>query len=104
MSQPWRSTWLTQRFVDVAGRPRRVHSKKEEHNCGVCRHTQQEEETAITGGVTSSAKVPKEDQDGVDMMPLGDTPAEGRYLGSAAGLNPPDRAGEAQVAQEGAPH
>ncbi|MFN9909991.1 MAG: hypothetical protein ACK56F_28395, partial [bacterium] len=29
------STWLTQRYVDVAGRPRRVHSKKEEHNCGV---------------------------------------------------------------------
>ena len=68
----------------------------------MCRHTQQEEETAMTGGVTSSAKVPKEDQDGVDMMPPGDTPAEGRYLGSAAGLNAPDRAGEAQVAQEGA--
>ncbi len=57
----------------------------------------------MTGGVTSSAKVPKEDQDGVDMMPQGDTPAEGWYLGSAAGLNAPDRAGEAQVAQEGAP-
>ena len=58
----------------------------------------------MTGGVTSSAKVPKEDQDGVDMMPLGNTLAEGRYLGSAAGLDAPDRAGEAQVAQEGAPH
>ena len=58
----------------------------------------------MTGGVTSSAKVPKEDQDGVDMMPPGGTPAEGKYLGSAAGLNAPDRAGEAQVAQEGAPH
>ena len=58
----------------------------------------------MTGGVTSSAKVPKEDQDGVDMMPPGDTPAEGWYQGSAAGLYAPDRAGEAQVAQKGAPH
>ena len=57
----------------------------------------------MTGGVTSSAKVPKEDQDGVDMMPLGDTPAEGRYLGSAAGLNAPDRAGKAQMARDDQP-
>ena len=58
----------------------------------------------MTGKGTSSAIVPKEDQDGVDMMPPGDTPAEGCYQGSAAGLNTPDRAGEAQVAQKGAPH
>ena len=38
------------------------------------------------------------------MMPPGDTPAEGCYQGSAAGLNTPDRAGKAQEAQEGAPH
>ena len=43
------------------------------------------------------AIVPKEDQDGVDMMPQDGTPAEGRDLGSAAGLDDPDRAGEAQV-------
>ncbi len=36
ISRPWRkSSWLLQRYDDVAGRPRRVHSKKEEHNCGV---------------------------------------------------------------------
>ena len=58
----------------------------------------------MTGKGTSSAIVPKEDQDGVDMMPPGDTPAEGWYQGSAAGLYAPDRAGEAQVAQKGAPH
>jgi hypothetical protein len=27
--------WLAQRYDDTAGRPKRVHSKKEEHNCGV---------------------------------------------------------------------
>ena len=53
----------------------------------------------MTGKGTSSAIVPKEDQDGVDMMPQGDTPAEGWDLGSAAGLNAPDRAGEAQVSR-----
>ena len=57
----------------------------------------------MTGKGTSLAIVPKEDQDGVDMMPLGDTPAEGRYLGSAAGLNAPDRAGKAQMARDGQP-
>jgi hypothetical protein len=36
ISRPWRkSSWLAQRYDDVAGRPRHVHSKKEEHNCGV---------------------------------------------------------------------
>ena len=59
---------------------------------------------ATAGSGSLSAKVPKEDQDGVDMMPPGDTPAEGWYQGSAAGLYAPDRAGEAQVAQKGAPH
>jgi hypothetical protein len=54
---------------------------------------------AMTGKGTSSAIVPKEDQDGVDMMPQDDTPAEGRDLGSAAGLDAPDRAGKAQVAR-----
>ena len=39
---------------------------------------------ATAGSGSPSAKVPKEDQDGVDMMPQGDAPAEGRNLGSAA--------------------
>jgi hypothetical protein len=55
------------------------------------------------GSGSPSAKVPKEDQDGVDMMPQDDTPAEGRDLGSAAGLNAPDRAGEAQVVRDDQP-
>ncbi len=58
---------------------------------------------AMTGARTPSAIVPKEDQDGVDMMPQDDTPAEGRDLGSAAGLNAPDRAGKAQVARDDQP-
>ena len=57
----------------------------------------------MTGKGTSSAIVPKEDQDGVDMMPQDDTPAEGRDLGSAAGLNAPDRAGKAQMARDDQP-
>ncbi len=57
----------------------------------------------MTGARTPSAIVPKEDQDGVDMMPQDDTPAEGRVLGSAAGLNAPDSAGEAQVARDDQP-
>jgi hypothetical protein len=46
----------------------------------VCRHTQQEEEMAMTGGGTSSAIVPKEEQAGVDMIPHGGNPADGRDL------------------------
>ncbi len=57
----------------------------------------------MTGKGTSSAIVPKENQDGVDMMPQDGTPAEGRDLGSAAGLDAPDRAGEAQVARDDQP-
>jgi len=59
-----------------------------------------EEGMATAGSGSPSAKVPKEDQDGVDMMPPGGTPAEGWDLGSAAGLDAPDRAGEAQVARD----
>ncbi len=62
-----------------------------------------EEKMAMTGARTPSAIVPKEEQDGVDMMPQDDTPTEGRDLGSAAGLNDPDRAGEAQVALDDQP-
>ena len=57
----------------------------------------------MTGARTPSAIVPKEEQAGVDMMPQGDTPAEGWYLGSAAGLNAPDRAGKAQMARDDQP-
>ena len=66
--------------------------------CG--RNTQYKERMATAGSGSPSAKVPKEDQDGVDMMPQDDTPAEGRDLGSAAGLNAPDRAGKAQIVRK----
>jgi hypothetical protein len=36
ISRPWRkSCWLAQRYDDTEGRPKRVHSKKENHNWGV---------------------------------------------------------------------
>jgi hypothetical protein len=57
----------------------------------------------MTGAGTPSAIVPKEEQAGVDMMSQDDTPAEGRDLGAAAGLNDTDRAGEAQVARDNQP-
>jgi hypothetical protein len=57
----------------------------------------------MTGARTPSAIVPKEEQAGVDMMSQDDTPTEGRDLGSAAGLNDTDRAGEAQVARDDQP-
>jgi len=65
--------------------------------CG--RNTQYKERMATAGSGSPSAKVPKENQDGVDMMPQDGTPAEGRDLGSAAGLDAPDRAGKTQVAR-----
>jgi hypothetical protein len=37
---PEESCWLPQRYDDTAGRPKRVHSRKEEHNWGCGRHTQ----------------------------------------------------------------
>jgi hypothetical protein len=45
ISRPWRkSFWLAQRYDDTAGRPKRVHSKKEEHNWGVIgTHSKKEE-------------------------------------------------------------
>ncbi len=58
---------------------------------------------AMTGARTPSAIVPKEEQDGVDMMPQDDIPTEGRDLGSAAGLNDTDRAGKAQMARDNQP-
>jgi hypothetical protein len=58
---------------------------------------------AMTGARTPSAIVPKEEQAGVDMMSLDGTPAEGRDLGSAAGLNDTDRAGKAQMARDDQP-
>jgi hypothetical protein len=54
---------------------------------------------AMTGARTPSAIVPKEEQAGVDMMWLGDHPADGRGLGAATGMNDTARAGEAQVAR-----
>jgi hypothetical protein len=45
ISRPWRkSCWLAQRYDDTAGRPKRVHSKKEEHNCSVVGTRSKEEE------------------------------------------------------------
>ena len=73
---------------------------EKEHNCRVVGTRSKEEGMATAGSGSPSAKVPKEDQDGVDMMPPGGTPAEGWDLGSAAGLDAPDRAGEAQVARD----
>ncbi len=72
---------------------------REERNCGVGRHTQQGEEMAMTGGGTSSAIVPKEEQAGVDMIPHGDNPLEGRDLGAAENMIDTVRAGKAQVAR-----
>ena len=58
---------------------------------------------AMTGARTPSAIVPKEEQAGVDMMSQDGTPAEGRDLGAAAGLNDTDRAGKAQMARDDQP-
>ncbi len=51
----------------------------------------------MTGGGTSSAIVPKEEQ--VDMIPHGGNPAEGRDLGAAENMIDTARAGKAQVAR-----
>jgi hypothetical protein len=53
----------------------------------------------MTGGGTSSAIVPKEEQAGVDMIPHGGNPAEGRDLGAAENMIDTVRAGKAQVAR-----
>ena len=58
---------------------------------------------AMTGARTPSAIVPKEEQAGVDRMSQDGTPAEGRDLGAAAGLNDTDRAGKAQMARDDQP-
>ncbi len=58
---------------------------------------------AMTGVRTPSAIVPKEEQAGVDMMLLGDHPADGRGLGAATGLNDTARPGESQVARDEQP-
>jgi hypothetical protein len=58
---------------------------------------------AMTGTRTPSAIVPKEEQAGVDMIALGDHPADGRDLGAAASMNDTARAGEAQVARDDQP-
>jgi hypothetical protein len=58
---------------------------------------------AMTGARTPSAIVPKEEQTGVDMIPHGDHPAEGRDLGAAATMIDTARAGEAQVARDDQP-
>ncbi len=63
------------------------------------RHTQKEEEMVMTGGEAPSAIVPKEEQAGVDMIPHGGNPAEGRDLGAAENMIDTARAGEAQVAR-----
>ena len=57
----------------------------------------------MTGARTPSAIVPKEEQAGVDRMSQDGTPAEGRDLGAAAGLNDTDRAGKAQMARDDQP-
>ncbi len=45
ISRPWKkSFWLAQRYNYAAGRPRRAHSKKEEHNCSVVGTCSKEEE------------------------------------------------------------
>jgi hypothetical protein len=54
----------------------------------------------MTGTGTPSAVVPKEEQAGVDMVPHGDHPADGRDLGAAASMNDTARAGEAKVARD----
>ena len=53
----------------------------------------------MTGKGTSSAIVPKEEQAGVDMIPHGGNPVEGRDLGAAENMIDTDRAGKAQVAR-----
>ncbi len=63
------------------------------------RHTQQEEEVAMTCGGAPSAIVPKEEQAGVNMIPHGGNPAEGRDLGAAENMIDMARAGKAQVAR-----
>ena len=57
----------------------------------------------MTGTGTPSAIVPKEEQAGVDMIPHGDNPADGRDLGAAANMIDTARAGEAQVARDDQP-
>jgi hypothetical protein len=52
----------------------------------------------MTGTGTPSAIVPKEEQAGVDMIPHGDNPADGRDLGAAENMIDTARAGKAQVA------
>ena len=59
---------------------------REERNCGVCGHTQQGKEMAMAGEGTPSAIVPKEEQAGVDMIPHGGNPVEGRDLGAAENM------------------
>ena len=54
---------------------------------------------AMTGKGTSSAIVPKEEQAGVDMIPHGGNPVEGRDLGAAGNMIDTARAGKAQVAR-----
>ncbi len=53
----------------------------------------------MTGKGTSSAIVPKEEQAGVDMIPHGGNPVEGRDLGAAENMIDTVRAGKAQVAR-----
>ena len=53
----------------------------------------------MAGKGTPSAIVPKEEQAGVDMIPHGGNPVEGRDLGAAENMIDTDRAGKAQVAR-----
>ena len=54
---------------------------------------------AMAGGGTPSAIVPKEEQAGVDMVPHGGNPVDGRDLGAAENMIDTVRAGKAQVAR-----
>ncbi len=87
---------------DTAGRPKRVHSKKEEHNWGVVGTHSNKRRMATSGSGPPSAKEPKEDQTGVSATVGGSLPAGGRDMGATTVTSDTARAGGARAAREGA--